>query len=83
VDQVKRGDVVVVPGPATRKPRPALVVHADVFNDAHPSVTRVPVTTTLVDTPLFRLTIEPSPGNGLRALSHVMIDKVTTVARGR
>ena len=36
-----------------------------------------------MDAPLFRLAVEPSPGNGLRSLSQLMIDKVTTVSRAR
>lgn len=84
MDRVKRGDLVVVAMPGDYgKPRPALVVQADVFNDTHASVTLAPVTSTLVDSPLFRLTVEPSPGNGLRSLSQIMIDKVTTVRRTR
>jgi mRNA interferase MazF len=75
VDRVKRGDLVVVAMPGdSGKPRPALVVQADVFNETHASVTLAPVTSTLVDSPLFRLTVEPSPGNGLRSLSQIMID---------
>jgi len=81
---MKRGDLVVVAVPGDYgKPRPALVMQADVFNESHASVTLVPVTSTLVDAPLFRLTVEPSPGNGLRTLSQIMIDKVTTVRRAR
>jgi len=84
VDRVTRGGLVVVAMPGDYgKPRPALIVQADVFNAAHPSVTVVPVTSTLVDAPLFRLTIEPSPSNGLRSLSQLMVDKVTTVPRAR
>jgi len=84
VDRLKRGDLVVVAVPGDYgKPRPALVVQTDVFNETQASVTLVPVTSTLVDAPLFRLTVEPSPGNGLRALSQIMIDKVTTVRRAR
>ena len=84
MDRLKRGDLVVVAmAGAVGKPRPALVVQADLFNETHTSVTLVPVTSTLVDAPLFRLTVAPSPGNGLRALSQIMIDKVTTVARAR
>ena len=74
--------MVAVPGDYG-KPRPALVIQADVFNQTHASVTLLPVTSTLVDAPLFRLTVEPSPGNGLRALSQIMIDKVTTARRAR
>ncbi|MDX2206540.1 MAG: type II toxin-antitoxin system PemK/MazF family toxin [Gemmatimonadales bacterium] len=84
MDRLTRGDLVVVVLTGDYgKPRPALVVQADLFNDAHASVTVVPVTSTLVDAPLFRLTIAPSPGNGLQSLSQIMIDKVTTVARTR
>lgn len=84
MDRLTRGDLVVVAVAGDYgKPRPALVVQADLFNETHASVTVVPVTSTLVDAPLFRLTVAPSPGNGLRALSQLMIDKVTTVARTR
>ena len=84
MDRLKRGDLVMVAMAGDYgKPRPALVVQANLFNETHASVTLLPVTSTLVDAPLFRLTVAPSPGNGLRALSQIMIDKVTTVARAR
>ena len=84
MDELRRGDLVVIAMSGDYgKPRPALVVQADLFNDAHASVTVIPVTSTVIDAPLFRLTLSPSPGNGLRALSQVMIDKVTTVPRMR
>ena len=81
---MKRGDVVVVALPGDYgKPRPALIIQSDLFNETHASITVVPVTSTIVDAPLFRLTVEPSRGNGLRSLSQLMIDKVTTVSRTR
>lgn len=81
---MKRGDLVVVALPGDYgKPRPALVVQSDLFNDTHASVTVVPVTSTIVDTPLFRVTVEPSRRNGLRLVSQLMVDKVTTVRRQR
>lgn len=81
---MKRGDLVVVAVQGDYgKPRPALVVQSDLFNDTHASVTVVPVTSTIVDTPLFRVTVEPSQHNGLRLVSQVMVDKVTTVRRER
>ena len=81
---MKRGDLVVIAIPGDYgKPRPALVVQSDLFNDTHASITVVPVTSTIVDTPLFRVTVEPSRGNGLRLVSQVMVDKVTTVRRQR
>jgi mRNA interferase MazF len=84
VDGVKRGDVVVVALSGDYgKPRPALVVQSDLFNATHTSVTLAPVTSSIVDAPLFRLTLDPAPGTGLRSVSQVMIDKVTTVKRDK
>jgi mRNA interferase MazF len=60
-----------------------VIVQSDLFNETHASVSVVPVTSTLVNAPLFRLAIEPSQLNGLRALSQVMVDKLTTVRRER
>ena len=50
---MKRGDVVtvVVPG-AYGKPRPAVIIESDLF-DEHPSLTILPITNELRDTPLF------------------------------
>lgn len=78
---VKRGDLVsiVLPG-AYGKPRPALVVQADLFQD-HPSVTVLPVTGELRDAPLFRLTVQPGPENGLLKPSQIMVDKPQAVPR--
>jgi len=81
---VKRGDLVVVAMPGDYgKPRPALVIQSDLFNDAHASITVAPVTSTIVDTPLFRVTVEPSRRNGLRLVSQIMVDKITTIRRQR
>jgi mRNA interferase MazF len=84
LDTVRRGDLVVVAMPGDYgKPRPALVVQSDLFNETHASITVAPVTSTIVDTPLFRLTVEPSRRNGLRLVSQIMVDKVMTVRRQR
>ena len=81
---MNRGDLVVVAIQGDYgKPRPALVVQSDLFNDTHASITVVPVTSTIVNTPLFRVTVEPSRRNGLRSVSQIMVDKVTTVRRQR
>ncbi|MDX2059167.1 MAG: type II toxin-antitoxin system PemK/MazF family toxin [Gemmatimonadales bacterium] len=84
MDRLTRGDVVIVALQGDYgKPRPAVVVQSDLFNDAHASISVVPVTTTLVDAPLFRLTVEASPANGLQTLSQLMVDKLTAVRRDR
>jgi mRNA interferase MazF len=79
---VKRGDIWTVAGAPdyAGKPRPAIILQDDAF-DATASITICPLTTREIDAPLIRLPIEPSERNGLRAASHVMIDKITTVAK--
>jgi mRNA interferase MazF len=76
---VKRGDLVsIAMQGAYGKPRPALVIQADLFSD-HPSITILPVTGELRQTPLFRIDVSPTAENGLRHKSQVMIDKAQTV----
>jgi len=65
------------------KPRPVLVVQSNLFNETHPSVTVVPLSGTIIDAPVFRMTLDPTPENGLRKVSQIMIDKVTSVRRDR
>ncbi|MGH7897214.1 MAG: type II toxin-antitoxin system PemK/MazF family toxin [Candidatus Binatia bacterium] len=81
---MKRGDVVaaVAPG-AYGKPRPYVLLQSDTFNPTHDSFTVAPLTTHIVAAPLFRITIEPSSSNGLRAVSQVMIDKLVTLPRAK
>lgn len=80
---MRRGDLVtIVLQGAYGKPRPALVIQSDLF-EAHPSVTILPVTSALRDTPLFRIGIEPDGKNGLRKPSQVMVDKSQTVSRDK
>lgn len=64
------------------KPRPALIIQSDIFNE-HPSVTILPVTGELRETPLFRIRIEPASANGLQKVSDVMVDKAQSVPRDR
>lgn len=79
---MKRGDVVTVAVQGDcGKPRPAVVAQADLFNVTHASITILPVTSSIVDAPLFRLTVDPTRQNGLTRVSQVMVDKVITVPR--
>jgi len=64
------------------KPRPALVIQADQFNE-HATVTVLLVSSTLVDAPLLRVSIQPSETNGLQRQSQVMVDKAMTVRRDK
>ena len=76
---MRRGDLVTVALQGDYgKPRPALVIQSDQFSGTA-SVVVLPITSTLVEAPLLRLTVEPDAGNGLRTTSQVMLDKPMTV----
>jgi mRNA interferase MazF len=64
------------------KPRPALVIQANQFNE-HASVTILLITSTLVAAPLLRVAVQPSTENGLQTPSQVMVDKAMTVKRDK
>lgn len=64
------------------KPRPALVIQSSLFADL-PSVTVLPITSELREVPLYRITIVPTPANGLRTVSQIMVDKPVTVRRDK
>lgn len=76
----QRGDLVTVSLQGDfGKPRPALVVQSDLLTDLE-SVVLCPVTSDLRNA-AFRVTVEPNPANGLRTLSQVMVDKLSTLPR--
>jgi mRNA interferase MazF len=81
---VKRGEVWTVAGGRdyAGKPRPVVILQDDRF-DRTDSITLCAFTTDPTDAPLFRLPIEPSENNGLRAVCRLMVDKITTVARSK
>jgi mRNA interferase MazF len=80
---MRRGEIVSVAAPGDYgKQRPAILIQADVLNEADPdSMILALVTGTLRDAPLLRLTIEPSSENGLQKPSQIMVDKLQTVRR--
>lgn len=78
----QRGDLVTVSLPGTYgKPRPALVIQSDLLTELE-SVMLCPITSELKNA-AFRVTLEPNPANGLRALSQVMTDKISTLPRAK
>ncbi len=80
---MRRGDLVTVALQGDfGKPRPALVIQSDQFPETH-TVTVLLLSGTLIDAPLLRPTIQPSPRNGLKKPSQVQVDKVMTVKRDR
>jgi mRNA interferase MazF len=82
--EISRGDVVIAAAPGDYgKPRPAVVVQSDLFNSTHASIVLCPITSLVIDSPLFRLSITPSASNGMKTESQVMIDKVMALKRER
>jgi mRNA interferase MazF len=80
---MNRGDFVTIAIQGDfGKPRPAVVIQSDQFNE-HSTVTVLLVSSTLVDTPLLRVTVQPTEINGLSKPSQVMIDKAMTVKRDK
>ena len=55
-------------------------MQSDLFY-ATTTVIILPMTSTLTNIALFRLLISPSPSNGLRRPSEIMIDKITNLKR--
>lgn len=77
----RRGDLITIALSGDfGKPRPALIIQADQFEDTA-TVTVLLVSSTLVDAPLLRVTVHPSAENGLQKPSQVMVDKAMTVKR--
>ncbi|MCW6509877.1 type II toxin-antitoxin system PemK/MazF family toxin [Lichenifustis flavocetrariae] len=81
---MRRGDIWTVSGGKdyAGKPHPVVIVQDDAF-DATDSITVCAFTTDPTETPLFRLPVEPSERNGLRAPSRLMVDKITTVPKSK
>jgi mRNA interferase MazF len=81
---MQRGDLVTVAAAGDYgKPRPAVILQSDAFPEGHTSVVVCQLTSELANAPDFRVTIEPTPENGLRLKSQVMADKPITIRRER
>ena len=81
---MRRGEIWTVAAGSgyAGKPRPVVIVRDDSF-DATDSVTVCAFTTDATDAPLFRLPVEPTEHNGLRAGSRLMVDKISTVPKSK
>jgi mRNA interferase MazF len=77
---MRRGDLVTVAAAGDYgKPRPAVIIQTDAFPETSASVVICQLTSETVEPPDFRITIDPSDNNGLRARSQIMADKPVTV----
>ena len=74
-----RGTLVVAVFPRDfGKPRPALIVQANAYDQLQ-SMTLLPLTSDLSRDATFRITVLPSDSNGLKQRCQVMVDKAQTV----
>ncbi len=80
---MRRGDLVTVALSGDfGKPRLALAIQADLYETTG-TLTVLLRSSTLVNAPLIRQTVQPSLQNGLAKPSQIMIDKIMTVKRAR
>ncbi|HEX6115393.1 MAG TPA: type II toxin-antitoxin system PemK/MazF family toxin [Geminicoccaceae bacterium] len=81
---MRRGEIWTVAGGRddAGKPRPVVILQDDRF-DATDSITICAFTTDPTDAPLFRVLIQPSAKNGLRAPRRLVVDQITTVPKSK
>ncbi|MCC2608743.1 type II toxin-antitoxin system PemK/MazF family toxin [Neorhizobium sp. Rsf11] len=80
---MQRGDLVTVALTGDfGKPRPALIVQSDLFDETD-TLTVLLLSSTLVNAPLVRLTVQPDATNALNKPSQIMVDKTMTVRRDK
>lgn len=78
--RLRRGDIVVCVLPGDYgKPRPAVVVQAEAFNETHSSLVVCPISSEITGLSLFRVSLNASETTGLRKASEAMVDKMTAV----
>ena len=83
---MKRGDIIILNlGGNVGKPRPAIVIQADILNDDDRLFTTIvlPLTTELLNMEVIRFKLEPTSTNGLQLTSQVMIDKIMQVEKAK
>jgi len=81
---MKRGALVIVSAPEDYgKPRPAVVIQSDLFNEVHASILVCLVTSDLQNAPLFRIDIPAAKPTGLKKNSQIMVDKIVALRRER
>jgi mRNA interferase MazF len=80
---MQRGDLVVVAMQGDHgKPRPALVIQSDLF-DQLPTVTLLPLVSSQLVPAITRVDIEPSDANGLQAVSQIVVHRPASIDRAK
>jgi len=77
---VKRGDIIVIAPPAPfGKPRPALILQAAVLEDNELITVALISSDPAFFSRAFRIPIRPTPENGLKKPSEIVIDNIQTI----
>lgn len=80
---MRRGEIVTVAVQGDYgKPRPAVVIQSDWLAETD-SVLVCLLTSTVRETPLYRLTVPSTPETGLQRVSQVMVDKIVAIRRDK
>lgn len=81
---IKRGDIVLcILSGDYGKTRPAVIIQSDLFNPTHASIVVCPITSFLIDSPIFRLEILGNKRSGLVTKSQIMVDKIIAIKRDK
>jgi mRNA interferase MazF len=80
---VKRGDIVLAVHADLGKPRPAVVIQADTFNENALTILVCPLTTDVTERLALRPIMPAGPRTGLRQRSQVMTDKMLALRSDR
>lgn len=82
---MKRGDIVSVAMPGDYgKPRPAVIIQANqLTKSACDTVLVCYLTSDVRDASIRRIAVSPSPANGLRKSSQIMVEKIFAIRRDK
>jgi mRNA interferase MazF len=80
---IKRGNIVLAVHADLGKPRPAVVVQADTFNENAGTILVCPLTSDITDRMPLRPIVQVAPGSGLRERSQIMTDRMMALRSDR
>jgi mRNA interferase MazF len=80
---VRRGNIVLVVHADLGKPRPAVVVQADIFNETAGTILVCPLTSDITERMPLRPIIPASSDSGLRERSQIMTERMVALRADR
>lgn len=80
---IKRGNIVVAVHADLGKPRPAVVVQADIFNETAGTILVCPLTSDITERMPLRPIIQAGANSGLHARSQIMTERMMALRTDR